>query len=109
MLNLTRLPARGRVCNTGWQRRTRRAQAEHVNDVMGLGEAVLGGDRPGPLLDGIRLDLYRRAATAADQVVVVASGGAGPEQALALLLQGVGVALGSQVGERTIDRGKADG
>jgi hypothetical protein len=56
---------------------------------MRLREAVLGRDVPRPGLDGIRGDLDGGAAAPADQVVMMTAGGACPEQALALLLQGV--------------------
>ena len=66
------------------------------------------GDILRPLLDRIRRDLDRVPAGAADQVVVVRTGGAGPVQALALLLQRVGIALGRQVGERAVDGREPD-
>jgi hypothetical protein len=70
-----------------------RAQAEDVDDVIRLGEPVLRGDVLRPQLDGIRLDLNRQSAVAADQMVVVAARRARTEEALALLLQRIGFAL----------------
>src|SRR5690606_31279634 len=85
-----------------------RTQPEHVDDVFRLGEAVFGGDGAGPLLHSIRLDLHRGSALAADEVVVV-PGGAGAEQALALLLQRVSFALRLKVGERAVHGRQPDG
>ena len=48
------------------------AGAEDLQGVAHVGEAVLGGDRLGPALDGRTLDLDGAAAAPADQVVVVA-------------------------------------
>src|SRR5437868_5829046 len=59
-----------------------RAEAEHVDDVVRLGEAVLSGDIARPLLDGVGRDLDSRAATPADQVVVMAARRAGAVEAL---------------------------
>ena len=77
--------------------RARRAQPEDVDDVMRLGETMLGGNVFCPLLDGIRLDFDGCAALAANQVMVVRVRRAGSKQALPVLLQGVGVAGSGKV------------
>ena len=84
------------------------AQSEDVDDVLGLREAVLRGDRARPLLDVVRFDLDRQAAGAADQVMVVAAGRARAVEALALVLQRVGFAFDREVGERAVDGGEPD-
>src|SRR5690606_14773451 len=84
------------------------AHPEHVDDVVRLGEAVLGGDVTRPGLHGIRRDLHRGAAVAADQVMVVRAGRARAIQALALLHERVGLTLAREVGERAIDGGEPD-
>lgn len=48
------------------------AEAEDVDDVLGAGEPVFGGDLPGPGLDRVGRDLDRTTAVSADQVVMVA-------------------------------------
>src|SRR5690606_4296024 len=83
--------------------RAHRAQAEHVDHVMRVAEAVLGGDLPRPRLHGIRCDLLRVAALAADEVMMMAAGRARAVDALAVLHEGVGLAGRLQVGEGAVD------
>src|SRR5690606_27385859 len=61
------------------------AGAEHLDRVRYVAEAVLCGDGVRPALDGGARDLDGPAAVAADQVVVVLLGAAGPVDGLALV------------------------
>ena len=89
--------------------RARRAQAEDINDVVRLSEAMLSGNVFGPLFYGIRLDFNGCSALTADQVVVVRVWGAGAEQALAVLLQRVGVTGSGKICQGPVHGGKTDG
>jgi len=87
--------------------RARRAQPEDINDVMWLRKSVLAGNVFGPLLDGIRLDFDRRAALAANQMVMMGIGRARAEQTLTILLQRVRIARAGQIRQRSVHRGQA--
>src|SRR5690606_12870398 len=86
------------------------ADAEHVDDVAGVREAVLGRDLLRPALDGFRLDLHRRTAPLADQVVMVLARGARAVQRFPLAgLQGIGLTVAGEIRERPVYGGEADG
>ena len=90
-------------------RRTRCAESEDVNDVVGLGEAMLGGDRLRPTLDGIRFDLHGESAVAADEVMVVLPRSTGAIEALAIeRLERISLPLDREVGERAVDGSETD-
>ena len=73
--------------------RGRRGQVPKISSVWrDVGEAVLGGDRAGPALDGRALDLDGRAALAADEVVVVRVGAAAVDRLAVLGAQHVDLA-----------------
>jgi 1-acyl-sn-glycerol-3-phosphate acyltransferase len=85
-----------------------RAQAEQLDGVADVGEAGLGGDALGPLLDGAALHLHAAPAGAAGQVVVVHAGAALPVQRLAAgVADGVDAALLAERLQVTVDRGQA--
>lgn len=89
--------------------RARSAQAEDVNNVVRFSKAVFCSHTFGPLFNGIRFDFHGCSAFAADQMVVVRVWRAGPKQALAVLLQRVGVARSGEVAQGAIDSGETDG
>ena len=69
-------------------------------------KTVSNSDAGGPTLDLIGVDLNGASALAADQVMVVA-GGAGAKQRLAVgRADAVGILVGGEVGERSIDGGQ---
>lgn len=71
--------------------------------MLRLGESVRGGGGRSPAFDRVGLDLDRRTAIATDQVVMVAGRRTRPIEAFSLGgLEGVGVALIREIGERSI-------
>ena len=85
-----------------------RAGPEDLQGVAHLGEAVLGGDRPGPALDGRPLDLDGPAAAAADQVVVVGVGAAPVDRLAVLGAQHVDLAGVGEPLQGPVDGGQPD-
>ena len=68
-------------------------------------KSVSNSDAVGPTLDLIGVDLNGASAIATDQVMMVASG-AGAKQGLAVgRADAVGILVGCEVGERSIDGG----
>jgi hypothetical protein len=85
------------------------AKTENVNDVIRLRETVLGGNLASPLFDSIRLDLDRKTTIATNQVMVMSARGARTVEALALLLQRVGLALSREIGKSTVHSRQPNG
>jgi anti-sigma-K factor RskA len=86
------------------------AEAEQIDHVLDLGEAVLGAHLLRPLLDDGGRELPGVAAAAADEVVVMAGGDAGPEQVLTLgRLQRIGLTRLGEPGQSPVDRRQPDG
>ena len=84
-------------------------QPEHIDDVMRIAEPVFGCNRPSPVLNGVGRYLDGEAAGPTDEVVMVRGGRARPIQALAFLLQRVGLTLPREIGKGSIYRGEANG
>ena len=84
------------------------AGAEDLQRVGDVGEAVLGGDRVGPALDGRPLDLDGRAALAADEVVVVRVRAAAVDRLAVLGPQHVDLAALAEPLEGAVDRRQPD-
>ncbi len=86
------------------------AEAEELYRVIHRGEAGLGGDLLGPLLDDPALDLDAAAADAAGEVVVVRGRSALPVKGLAgRVADRVNGALLAENLQVAVDRGESDG
>ena len=77
--------------------------------MSGVAKTVLFGNLVGPGFDAAGVDLNGQTAFAADQVVMVRGATSAIEQLTIGRLQRIGVTRVGQVGERTINRGQADG
>src|SRR5699024_9160689 len=85
-----------------------RAEAEDLDGVVDLAEAVLGGRPLRPRLDGGALDLLDPAAGPAHQVVVVPGAAPAVEQLAVLVAQGVELVLVGEDLQVAVDGGQAD-
>ncbi len=74
-----------------------------------VGESVSNSDAAGPSLDLVGVDLNGATTVTANQVMMVA-GGAGAKKCLSVGRgDAVGILVGGQIGERSINGGQPDG
>src|SRR3954451_10245628 len=97
------MPGGARACSAAVA-----AGADDLQGVADLGVPVLGGDRPGPPLDGRTLDLDGGTARTADEVVVVGVGAPAVDRLAVVGAQDVDVTGLRQPLEGAVNGGQAD-